>query len=325
MSEVLVVGPKNYGELREELDEIGVGYDVAKGEEAPKLISNNDYDVVVGPNEQDTYLRTMPEELPFLVYNDNLGDLSISDARLTGNERFDARRINSYLCDEDTNFERDLHSVVESYQGLELFLDLFQHDVKNDLQLAQAYLDMMELDDTQKERAEIVDDRLNSIDDLVETVSKVKRIEESELEEMYIPSVFQSLEESCGNLIEENDFDVKFNYESGVEVLAGPLIEDMYCQLVENSLNHSGGTEVRINAENSEKPVVTVEDDGEGIPENIKDNLFEKGVKGEKTGDTGIGTALVDRIAERYNIDIEVGESDMGGAEFRLEHQPAEN
>ncbi len=61
---------------------------------------------------------------------------------------------------------------------------------------------------------------------------------------------------------------------------------------------------------------MTVEDDGKGIPDDIKDKIFKRGFKKSKEGGSGLGMYLVKEIAESYGGRIEVKDSEMGGARF---------
>ena len=68
--------------------------------------------------------------------------------------------------------------------------------------------------------------------------------------------------------------------------------------------------------------LVTVQDDGAGIPEADRDRIFESGwsTKGS-SGTRGIGLALVRRVARRRGGDVTVASSESGGARFDV-HLP---
>jgi signal transduction histidine kinase len=60
-----------------------------------------------------------------------------------------------------------------------------------------------------------------------------------------------------------------------------------------------------------------VEDDGEGIPESARDQLFEHGYSTDDGG-TGLGLAIVKDIVDAHGWEIRVTESDSGGARFEV-------
>jgi two-component system sensor histidine kinase PhoQ len=65
--------------------------------------------------------------------------------------------------------------------------------------------------------------------------------------------------------------------------------------------------------------VLVVSDDGPGIPAEAADALLQRGTRlDESTPGHGIGLAVVKETAESYGGKLEIGQSDLGGAEFRV-------
>lgn len=60
-----------------------------------------------------------------------------------------------------------------------------------------------------------------------------------------------------------------------------------------------------------------VADDGPGIPEDVRDRVFERGYSTSDAG-TGFGLAIVKEIADAHDWGIRVTESDDGGARFNV-------
>jgi signal transduction histidine kinase len=58
-----------------------------------------------------------------------------------------------------------------------------------------------------------------------------------------------------------------------------------------------------------------VADDGAGIPESDREEVFEHGYTTNTVG-TGFGLSIVEEIVEGHGWTISVGESDAGGARF---------
>jgi len=65
-----------------------------------------------------------------------------------------------------------------------------------------------------------------------------------------------------------------------------------------------------------------VADNGDGIPEDERDDVFEAGVSGAEMG-SGLGLAIVRRIAQAHGWTVSVTDADGGGARFEFRTDPA--
>ncbi len=99
----------------------------------------------------------------------------------------------------------------------------------------------------------------------------------------------------------------------------------MVLNLLDNATRHTpeGATiELRL-AEVDGQAVVEVADDGPGIPVAMREQIFDRFVRGEGPSDTvggsgtGLGLAIVSAVAKSHGGSVEAGESAGGGALFR--------
>jgi two-component system, OmpR family, sensor kinase len=100
----------------------------------------------------------------------------------------------------------------------------------------------------------------------------------------------------------------------------------MVLNLLDNAVRHTppGSTiELRLRAE-GRNAVVEVADDGPGVPTELREQIFERFVRGDGPADTavgggsGLGLAIVNAVASSHGGRAEVGESDSSGALFRI-------
>ena len=97
-------------------------------------------------------------------------------------------------------------------------------------------------------------------------------------------------------------------------------LHELFANLFENAHTHGGETvTVRVGTlDRAESDGFYVEDDGEGIPADEQDTVFEWGHTTTSDG-TGFGLAIVAEIAEAHGWKIEVCDSDAGGTRFEIE------
>lgn len=152
--------------------------------------------------------------------------------------------------------------------------------------------------------------------DLIEKVRTLRSIDREEIEEVGISSIIKNVISERGSKAQEKDMEIEYE-EISCNILGGVLLEELFSNLLENSIQHSGGDRIRITSrEKEEECVITVEDDGKGIPDEYKDKIFERGFKSEESGGSGLGMHLVKKIIESYDGSIEVKDSELGGARF---------
>lgn len=93
-------------------------------------------------------------------------------------------------------------------------------------------------------------------------------------------------------------------------------LEEMLGNLLDNAVKYGGGRVfVTVSAEPQGQVVFAIEDDGTGIPEARRTELFARGARLDtgKPG-TGLGLAIVRDVAEIYGGSVELGDSeDLGG------------
>jgi len=106
-------------------------------------------------------------------------------------------------------------------------------------------------------------------------------------------------------------------------------LHQVFTNLLANARVHTPpGTTVTVTlAAVDDRVVVTVADDGPGIPEELRGNLFERFARGDAsryrdsvaggTGSTGLGLAIVNAVVNAHNGEITV-QSEPGRTEFRV-------
>jgi signal transduction histidine kinase len=96
--------------------------------------------------------------------------------------------------------------------------------------------------------------------------------------------------------------------------------------LLDNAVRHTpAGSRIELRLRRQGRnAILEVADDGPGVPPDRRKRIFDRFVRGEGPADTavsggsGLGLAIVRAVARSHGGDAEVGESDLGGALFRI-------
>ncbi|MGD9190495.1 MAG: cache domain-containing protein [Desulfobacterales bacterium] len=101
------------------------------------------------------------------------------------------------------------------------------------------------------------------------------------------------------------------------------LIEEMVLNLLNNAAEamksmEEGKKIIVTTSEDSDRIIVRVSDSGPGVPSEIRDKIFDPYFTTRPEG-TGIGLSLSHRIITDHGGSLTVADSDLGGAEFRIE------
>ncbi|MBT7361556.1 MAG: HAMP domain-containing protein [Rhodospirillaceae bacterium] len=129
----------------------------------------------------------------------------------------------------------------------------------------------------------------------------------------------------AGALLEEvahdarrNGTDITAHVEEPVELpLARAAIRRCLTNLADNAARHAEKVEMRL-SRNGSVLEITVDDDGPGIPEDMRDDVFRPFFRLDEsrnleTGGTGLGLSIAQDIVHGHGGEISLGESPAGG------------
>ncbi len=119
--------------------------------------------------------------------------------------------------------------------------------------------------------------------------------------------------------IRQSGSDVRIDVDGEVRFPADPgLLADLFSNLVTNAIEARGAPiHVVLSASRVGRDAVllSVEDDGPGIPADRRESVFKPFVT-TKSGGTGLGLAICRKIVEEHGGTIRIEESRLGGARF---------
>jgi PAS domain S-box-containing protein len=217
---------------------------------------------------------------------------------------------------------KDISERKEAEQRAEFLHSLLRHDLGNKLEVTHGNLEVAvheDYDDVER----LLEAALASTEEAIELIRNVRMLEklegDEEREAVDLAEAVEEVVSQFDDLQTSTGMDVEVDVASAPDVLAGSLLKELLTNLVENSLRHSEGTVVRIQATGDDETVtLAVEDDGRGVPPDKHETVLEKGQKGNSSTGSGLGTYLARRIAETYGGSLTAGESELGGAKFEV-------
>ncbi|KXA92459.1 hypothetical protein AKJ65_07550 [candidate division MSBL1 archaeon SCGC-AAA259E19] len=269
-------------------------------------------------NEENGFCMTLGE-------NGELGKVYFEkDTPVKGRERR-IFRLFSLRLEESLATQKEIKERQNAEERREFLHFLLRHDLRNKIQALQGYNELLKDFDLPREAEKYVEKSVQTIknsNDLIEKVSILQEMdEEKETKKLNVGKLIRSVIEKRKTQALEESIEIEHD---GVDCRAkgGPLLEELFSNLLENSIRHANCSKIRIGKEETENEcIIKVEDDGHGIPNGEKEKIFEKGFHSGKTGGSGLGMYLVQQIAENYEGRVEVKDSELGGARFDVHLQ----
>ncbi|MFQ3477370.1 hypothetical protein HKK80_14205 [Halonotius sp. F2-221B] len=202
-------------------------------------------------------------------------------------------------------------------ERLEQFTSVISHDLQNPLSVVTGYLELVsETGDVDRldpaiEAAERMETMLNELLTLAREGRAVGDTEPVAVDAI-VSNAWDGVDTPTATLETEG-------LESMDLIEADPTrLQEVFENLFRNAIDHVG-EDVTVAVRATDDGVV-VGDDGEGIPPAEQSEIFEHGYTGG--GGTGLGLSIVETIVEGHGWAISVGDSEAGGAAFRIDFDP---
>ncbi|MDW5563380.1 MAG: PAS domain S-box protein [Methanomassiliicoccus sp.] len=226
----------------------------------------------------------------------------------------EGRIIGGVSVIQDITRQRKLeHDAIEAKEQAELYIDLLSHDISNMNAAVSSYLqaavDRIDIDQRNMHFFTKSQEILANSNELIETVRKIQKVESHD-SRYGLVDLGWLLEDVRSEYEHYPGREVKISYKTSIKkyVMAGELLRDVFTNLLSNAIKHSTGpVEIsivlnKVFESGREYYKVWVEDDGPGIPDDLKSKLFQRKMRGRtKTTGSGLGLYLVRKLVEDLN------------------------
>ena len=230
----------------------------------------------------------------------------------------DSHNVSGFAIYTDITEQQEREEMLRKQnERLDEFASIISHDLRNPLSVATGFLELAREtgdDDHFDRAARALDDMQEFLDDLLQLAREGRLV--GELTETELETVARR----AWTNVATGAATVEFDDGCAVAVDEARAME-LFENLFINAIEHAGDdVTVRVGAlpcAAGDPPGFYVEDDGTGIPEEEREEVFESGYTTDEAG-TGLGLAIVKRIAEAHGWTIEVTDGEDGGARFEF-------
>ncbi len=265
---------------------------------------------------------------PIREFSDKIEEVqaqNLADSRLDENK---VKELNQM----SVSYNKMLGRLSDAFEIQRQFTANAAHELRTPLALMQVQLDSYNSGQHPGNDADTVqtikmvteqNDRLSKMVKTLLDMSELQTVgrDETIMVDALVDEVLADLEP----LAREKDVELTGNCEAITIVGSDILIYRLVYNLVENAIkyNHPGG-QVTVNASRKEKCVcLSVADTGNGIPEKLRERVFEPFFRVDKSrsralGGVGLGLALVHEIVRVHDGNITVRSNPSGGTVFEV-------
>ena len=250
---------------------------------------------------------------------------NLADSRIEENQVKELNQLS-------VSYNRMLERLSEAFEIQRQFTANAAHELRTPLALMQVQLDLYHSNSHPDNDADTVqmikmvteqNDRLNKMVKTLLDMSELQTVGRDD--EIILDALVDEVLEDLEPLAEGKNIRLIGKCKDITMVGSDILIYRLVYNLVENAIkyNHSGG-QVTVTAERKEKHVyLSVKDTGTGIPEELKERVFEPFFRVDKSrsrelGGVGLGLALVREIVRVHDGSITVKSNPSGGTIFEV-------
>jgi len=219
------------------------------------------------------------------------------------------------------------------------FFAMVTHDLKSPLVLIQGYSDMLlefggsSLQESTRTMVENIRASGSKMLRMVNDFLTVSRLEFGSMSlnegAEDICGIVKGVLAECSSKLAQKDIKTEVNVPEGQinPVCDGTYVQRAISNLIENAVNYTGeGGVVCVSVEKTtldgrEHVLVSVSDNGPGIPTEDKDKIFDKYYRSARTAGlkgSGLGLAIVKAVATAHTGKVELVSPAAGGSTFRL-------
>lgn len=207
--------------------------------------------------------------------------------------------------------QQTTEQLQQQNEQLEEFASIVSHDLRNPLNVAEGRLELAQ-GECESEHLEEIEKAHTRMDALIEDLLTLAR-EGDEVTE-YTRIDLSTLIDNCWATVETGNATLATNIDRTV-LADQSRLKQIFENLIRNAVEH-GQDDVTVTVGGLENGFY-IEDDGPGIPQERRDDVFEAGYSTSKEG-TGFGLSIVKQVVGAHGWNVGVTAGSNGGARFEF-------
>lgn len=251
----------------------------------------------------------------FIVASTDLAEFSETDitlAKLLGANA-------TVALDQMTSEQR----LEQQRDNLELLTRMMSHDIRNDLQVVGAVAEILG-DSVEGAQREYVDRIRRSTEAAVDLTTSAQ-----ELTEAMLRSGADAAPVALGPVLGDEIAEIRETNPEAVVTVEGEIadvsvhadrmLDSVFRNVLKNAIQHNDAETPEITvrvAVDDDHARVRIADNGPGVPDDRKEDIFGRGERGLSSHGTGIGLYLVQTLTEQYGGCVFVEDNEPRGAAF---------
>ena len=202
---------------------------------------------------------------------------------------------------------RHLNQRAEMLSGI-------SHDLRTPLTRLKLQLEMLNQKEISKKMSKDIDEMESMLDDYLQFAKTQSQETTSKID---LKNIFNLIES------ELNNSNLKIIIKDNVELKGRPnALKRSFENIIQNGLIYGTNVFVDIN-KSANRALITIEDDGPGIPEDQYKNVFKPFFRLDKSrslnqSGVGLGLAIVEDIVNSHGGNIQLGKSKFNGLQVKI-------
>ena len=231
------------------------------------------------------------------------------------------QKVNIMLNQKNIQIEQANKELSEKNKELEIHREhinlvnqILRHDIKNNLTVINSAVRLF-LKDGTKNLIHAIQANVSKSLSLINSMQEIEKFMDSNKKVKLI-----DLRKVINRVAESHfDFDIDISVTGKAEVLADEAVSSVFDNLFNNAITHGKADKINVEIKQIKNDYeVRISDNGLGIPDEIKDKLFDEGFTFGDEGHSGLGLYIVKKTMDSYGGSVFIKNNHPKGTIFIL-------